>query len=178
MAPGFFGIGVASSVLRTPGLLQSDEHMSNQYYVWVPPWTEPGPLSRSDVELARMQCYMWSDWLDSGWFNTPYYIRFGSCVAGQSPPDTCIICFERLGPQSLFRRLPCQHVLHKPCADRWICLRDASCPVCRQTFYHLRRPFLVLVPITVPETSSCGGCNLRVPKASSFVSWWKRRFTE
>lgn len=55
-----------------------------------------------------------------------------------SVPSICALCFEDMEPISMFRQLPCSHLLHKPCIDTWIASRDASCPICRETFYHLR----------------------------------------
>lgn len=54
--------------------------------------------------------------------------------------ESCIICFDALGPTSSLRQLPCSHTFHQPCIDKWICNRDTKCPLCRETFYHLRRP--------------------------------------
>lgn len=54
--------------------------------------------------------------------------------------ESCIICFEVLGPTSSLRNLPCGHTFHQPCIDNWMCNQDTKCPLCRKTFYHLRRP--------------------------------------
>ncbi|KAJ5798973.1 uncharacterized protein N7503_006478 [Penicillium pulvis] len=53
-------------------------------------------------------------------------------------PETCVICLEVLGQTSMYRQLPCKHLFHQPCIDDWICNRDTKCPICRETFYHLR----------------------------------------
>ena len=65
---------------------------------------------------------------------------------------TCIFCFDNLnlesdqqgekGEEMQYRQLPCTHLFHKPCVDIWLSSRDASCPLCRETFYHLKRPQL------------------------------------
>ncbi|PGG99546.1 hypothetical protein AJ79_08483, partial [Helicocarpus griseus UAMH5409] len=52
----------------------------------------------------------------------------------------CILCYEDLRRDMKFRELPCRHIFHQPCVDTWLLTRDASCPMCRRTFYHLRRP--------------------------------------
>ncbi|KAE8317062.1 hypothetical protein BDV41DRAFT_526702 [Aspergillus transmontanensis] len=50
------------------------------------------------------------------------------------PPKTCEICFEDMKRSSRFRRLPCNHILHKPCIDLWVRSCGTTCPLCRQTF--------------------------------------------
>lgn len=60
--------------------------------------------------------------------------------------ETCILCSENLDINTQYRQLPCQHFFHLPCIDYWISNRDASCPLCRQVFYHLKRPFIFFVP--------------------------------
>ncbi|OJK01326.1 hypothetical protein ASPACDRAFT_41586 [Aspergillus aculeatus ATCC 16872] len=52
----------------------------------------------------------------------------------------CIICFEDLDSIKSYRQLPCQHFFHQPCIDDWLKRPNPSCPICRRTFEHLRRP--------------------------------------
>ena len=54
-------------------------------------------------------------------------------------PPTCIFCFDELDVSATYRRLPCRHLFHKQCIDDWMAKRDASCPLCRRTFYHLKK---------------------------------------
>lgn len=68
------------------------------------------------------------------------------------PPGECSICLEELGSTAVFRQLPCGHIIHQPCADTWLCAGDASCPLCRQRFYYLRKPRT----LTVKEARSAG----------------------
>ena len=58
-------------------------------------------------------------------------------------PDTCPLCFDDMTRGSIFRRLPCNHLMHKECIDKWLCTQDGSCPFCRETFYHMRKPLVV-----------------------------------
>lgn len=95
--------------------------------VYVPSLTKKGPLYARDIEQARMPCYLGLDYPDDD----------------GHIPETCALCFDDLTPASIFRRLPCNHLLHKHCIDHWLCTKDASCPFCRQTFYHLRKPIVL-----------------------------------
>ncbi|RAL12850.1 uncharacterized protein BO97DRAFT_47016 [Aspergillus homomorphus CBS 101889] len=54
----------------------------------------------------------------------------------------CIICLEDLESVNVksYRQLPCQHFFHQPCIDDWLKRPNPSCPLCRRTFEHLRRP--------------------------------------
>lgn len=66
---------------------------------------------------------------------------------GDELPAQCALCLESLGLTSFYRLLPCGHPFHLQCIDKWLCNEDASCPLCRQTFYELRRPkFLYILP--------------------------------
>lgn len=40
----------------------------------------------------------------------------------------CVICFEDL--QNTFRQLPCKHIFHKHCIDKWILHQKGNCPIC------------------------------------------------
>jgi hypothetical protein len=43
---------------------------------------------------------------------------------------TCSICLEESVPGTYKRQLPCSHVFHKKCVDKWIA-KDNTCPICR-----------------------------------------------
>lgn len=63
---------------------------------------------------------------------------------GQDPPrcwihrgPTCSVCFGSLATASANRTLPCNHVFHSRCVDRWkrSCTGpDPTCPMCRLPF--------------------------------------------
>ncbi|KAL4993583.1 hypothetical protein BDV10DRAFT_178846 [Aspergillus recurvatus] len=47
-------------------------------------------------------------------------------------PETCLFCLDKLGPDSCYRRLACNHHFHSPCINDWVRRGGNSCPLCRQ----------------------------------------------
>lgn len=43
----------------------------------------------------------------------------------------CSVCMEEFGEGEVTRRLPCLHIYHKACIDRWLLQCNASCPICK-----------------------------------------------
>ncbi|XP_020584294.1 probable E3 ubiquitin-protein ligase XERICO [Phalaenopsis equestris] len=41
------------------------------------------------------------------------------------------ICLARFEPESVVNRLPCGHLFHQSCVERWIEYRNNTCPLCR-----------------------------------------------
>merc|ERR1712146_228278 len=52
-------------------------------------------------------------------------------TASEDEAVECTICCSDLCRGELCRRLPCGHMYHSACADRWL-LEHHSCPLCRQ----------------------------------------------
>jgi hypothetical protein len=56
--------------------------------------------------------------------------------AGQhtKPSDRCAICLEEYKQADLLLTLPCMHVYHKRCAQRWLLEPNSGgqCPVCKE----------------------------------------------
>jgi len=49
------------------------------------------------------------------------------CLSERAP-EPCVVCWEPLLPKEEARRLPCLHLFHRLCIDRWLSVR-ASCPL-------------------------------------------------
>ncbi|KKZ68205.1 hypothetical protein EMCG_06096 [[Emmonsia] crescens] len=121
--------------------------MPTTHYIYIP--LSSGTLSVKELDQAKMRCF-------SGAFIAKDEEK------GQYEETDCILCFETLRRDMRFRELPCQHIFHKPCIDAWLSKRDASCPLCRQTFYHLKRPQRLL-----PATSVDIGFGVASPLQSA-----------
>ncbi|KAI0511959.1 hypothetical protein KFK09_012593 [Dendrobium nobile] len=53
-------------------------------------------------------------------------VRFGYHRHGD-----CRVCLAGFEPESVVNRLPCGHLFHKSCVERWIEYRNTTCPLCR-----------------------------------------------
>ncbi|OAX79093.1 hypothetical protein ACJ72_06589 [Emergomyces africanus] len=99
--------------------------MPSPHYIYIP--FSSDTLSVKELDQAEMRCFS------------------GASIEkeeekNEAKETDCILCFETLRGDMSFRELPCQHIFHKPCIDTWLSKREARCPLCRQTFYHLKRP--------------------------------------
>ncbi|KAL5222915.1 hypothetical protein ABZP36_027628 [Zizania latifolia] len=58
--------------------------------------------------------------------------RFGRRRGGGAPssPD-CRVCLARFEPESVVNRLPCGHLFHRACLEKWLDYDHATCPLCR-----------------------------------------------
>ena len=45
--------------------------------------------------------------------------------------EMCCICYESYKVCEFKRQLPCEHVFHKRCVDKWLSKQNCVCPVCR-----------------------------------------------
>ena len=53
-----------------------------------------------------------------------------------SEPQECTICFENFERNERYRELPCKHLFHKRCVDKWFD-KSVFCPMCRQDMREL-----------------------------------------
>jgi E3 ubiquitin-protein ligase SDIR1 len=52
----------------------------------------------------------------------------GAAVAEEK--ETCIVCLDEHKPGQMMRTLPCMHVFHLKCIDKWL-KNSLECPVCK-----------------------------------------------
>ncbi|KAF5179855.1 RING/U-box superfamily protein [Thalictrum thalictroides] len=45
--------------------------------------------------------------------------------------ESCSVCLSRLREGDEIRTLPCLHVFHRMCVDRWLNMFRKTCPLCR-----------------------------------------------
>ncbi|KAL8230648.1 hypothetical protein R6Q57_000426 [Mikania cordata] len=43
----------------------------------------------------------------------------------------CVVCLNRFADGEQVRKLPCRHVFHKECFERWLDCLKLRCPLCR-----------------------------------------------
>ena len=141
------------------------------YYLHVPSPTERGGLTAKEILYAQMPCHFGlqdcttGNQFFNGWLQSltddhlfPTFVLYWEDP--ENLPEDCTFCGEVLGMGFPYRLIPCGHIFHLPCIDRWLRFEDASCPLCRRTLYYLRRPRVVFMletsRTTVPEFSmSC-----------------------
>ncbi|KAI0500033.1 hypothetical protein KFK09_018241 [Dendrobium nobile] len=45
--------------------------------------------------------------------------------------EYCCVCLSSLEEGEGTRKLPCRHMFHRECVDRWLALCRRTCPLCR-----------------------------------------------
>ncbi|KAJ0964063.1 hypothetical protein J5N97_029185 [Dioscorea zingiberensis] len=43
----------------------------------------------------------------------------------------CCVCLSSLAGGAATRKLPCRHLFHRECVNRWLALCQRTCPLCR-----------------------------------------------
>ena len=63
--------------------------------------------------------------------------KLNKCVVSINPlvdPEECCICLQIFSDSnSEVVRLPCSHLYHKKCIQRWF-LKNSACPLCKSLF--------------------------------------------
>ena len=49
-----------------------------------------------------------------------------------SNSEVCSICLEELADGETLRELPCSHLYHMECVDKWLTTKSSQCPLCKQ----------------------------------------------
>ncbi|CAI2164327.1 3852_t:CDS:2 [Funneliformis geosporum] len=52
------------------------------------------------------------------------------CPSGS--PEICSICLEEFSDGETLRELPCSHLYHIDCVDKWLTTKSSNCPLCKQ----------------------------------------------
>ncbi|KAJ1765919.1 hypothetical protein LPJ74_006139 [Coemansia sp. RSA 1843] len=54
-----------------------------------------------------------------------------SCSSSDTALE-CAICLEEINEGEVIRKLPCPHVFHSACIDRWLLHQSSVCPLCKR----------------------------------------------
>ncbi len=58
-------------------------------------------------------------------------IRFDTVCNCKRPEHDCSVCLTRFEPESEINCLPCGHLFHKACLEKWLNYWNSTCPLCR-----------------------------------------------
>lgn len=56
-------------------------------------------------------------------------------IPTDAPTDVCAICISALHDEDEVRLLTCGHIFHSECIDPWLLMRQACCPMCKESYY-------------------------------------------
>jgi len=84
--------------------------------------------------------------------------------------DDCPICLSKLQSSTKFiTRLPCFHLFHPDCINKWI---PDTCPICRQVFYFTHYHYIVDT-----NGEKILYINNFLPSVYNLVMWELRRYS-
>ncbi|KAJ1961078.1 hypothetical protein IWQ62_003994, partial [Dispira parvispora] len=55
----------------------------------------------------------------------------GSTLGYHKESPSCTICLDRFRSGQCVRQLPCKHVFHRDCVDKWLTTKSGVCPLCK-----------------------------------------------
>ncbi|XP_029158212.1 uncharacterized protein LOC114930568 [Nylanderia fulva] len=87
--------------------------------------------------MAHISCGATQESIESHTFPHKYK-RVKKVENGEDAIEKCTICLSEFEDCENVRRLPCMHLFHIDCVDRWLCT-NKRCPICRvdiETFLH------------------------------------------
>ncbi|KYN02206.1 PREDICTED: uncharacterized protein LOC108774447 [Cyphomyrmex costatus] len=87
--------------------------------------------------MAHISCGATQESIESHTFPHKYK-RVKKVENGEDAIEKCTICLSEFEDCESVRRLPCMHLFHIDCVDRWLCT-NKRCPICRvdiETFLH------------------------------------------
>ena len=58
--------------------------------------------------------------------------RYRSKYTGCATEDTCVICLQTFTCDEYITQLPCKHMYHTQCIDRWLGKGTKTCPMCKR----------------------------------------------
>ncbi|KAK9091817.1 hypothetical protein Syun_026728 [Stephania yunnanensis] len=73
------------------------------------------------------------------------YSSISNCIWSDEPD--CSVCLARFKPHSQVSNLPCAHVFHKLCLEKWLDYCNFTCPLCRTPLTPLHHQDLQLDPL-------------------------------
>jgi hypothetical protein len=76
---------------------------------------------------------------DPTMFNRLNMNRFNQLLPEESKEDVCGICIDSLSLNPVVRLLPCTHIFHETCWNRWYPISSGACPRCKTTVSFIRR---------------------------------------
>ena len=59
---------------------------------------------------------------------------------GTERDTTCCVCVDDFKPGQEVRQLPCQHIFHPSCIDKWLSDHSSVCPLCKMDLREANRP--------------------------------------
>ncbi|CAK8540561.1 unnamed protein product [Lathyrus sativus] len=74
----------------------------------------------------------------------------------------CAVCLCKIGEGEVLKVLRCEHAFHEDCIDKWISIKNSTCPLCRESVSEVGAQVLLFEFCSVHAKNDDGD------------SWWLR----
>lgn len=117
--------------LITP--FQSDTRSTNQYLDFMQTYFPPDSDGANTTIVNAFE-----DYEDDDDYEEPEQLMeweieelpTHKCTEEEAKDEMCVICIVDFEKDEVLRMLPCKHMFHTECIDRWLAI-SSKCPVCR-----------------------------------------------
>ncbi|KAF2860675.1 zf-UBP-domain-containing protein [Piedraia hortae CBS 480.64] len=95
---------------------------------------------------------------DTGFFNSldPFVAKSATVPLSAKELPTCPVCLERMDESTGLLTIPCDHVFHCACLEKW---RNSGCPICRYSHNpSFTFPYARPAPPAEHEDALCSVC--------------------
>ncbi|OIW20919.1 hypothetical protein TanjilG_25091 [Lupinus angustifolius] len=119
-------VNTVSSISLFKGIVRTILHIVGIDVSSSSPNTSQNPPESFELHLSPLDGF-----IEEFRSKTPSRSFDSVCGCDHQPEHDCTVCLTEFEPKSEINRLPCGHIFHKVCLEKWLDYWNITCPLCR-----------------------------------------------